>query len=173
MHRFQSVAEKGVMKRISGTVYTGAVLTFGLLWPSATAHANPPALCQYQLGDKIATIACDADPQAEPGMAGNMPVQLPPQPAPPAAFPGSGQPRGAQRYLSELDGYVHPNVSSDRLIELGNLACSARRSGVSTDAARMVLWQNLKDSGVVSNNAETGTLVHVAVDILCPEVGYP
>jgi hypothetical protein len=154
--------------------FTAAVLAPILLWPLATpAHADPPALCQYPLGDKIATIACDSDPLAEPGMAGNMPQQLPPQPAPPAASPGSLQSLGAQRYLSELDRYIHPNVSSDRLIELGNLACTARRSGVSSDDARMVLWQNLNDSGLVSNNAEAGTLVHIAIKNLCPEVGYP
>ncbi|WP_369829763.1 DUF732 domain-containing protein [Mycobacterium sp. 852002-51152_SCH6134967] len=101
-----------------------------------------------------------------------MPVQVPPQLAPPAASPGSGQSPAAQRYLSELDKYVHPNVSPGRLIELGDLACSTRRSGVSADDTRMVLWQNLKDSGVVSDNAETGTLVDVAADTLCPEVGY-
>jgi hypothetical protein len=158
----------------TGTTFAAAVLAPVLLWPSATpAHANPPALCQYPLGDKIATIPCDSDPLAEPGMAGNLPPQLPPQPAPPAASPGSGQPLAAQHYLSELDRYVHPNVSSDRLIELGNLACTTRRSGVSSDDARMVLWQNLKDSGLVSNNAETGSLVNIAVKNLCPEVGYP
>ncbi len=29
-------------------------------------------------------------------------------------------------------------------------------------------WQ-----GVMSSNAEVGSLVHAAVDTLCPEVGYP
>ena len=85
------------MKRITGTAFTGAVLAAGLLWPSATpAHANPPALCHYQLGDKIATIPCDEDPQAEPGMAGNMPGQLPPD------MPG---PDDYDRQIKQQDGW--------------------------------------------------------------------
>jgi hypothetical protein len=91
------------MKRMTGSVFTGAVLAAGLLWPSAAlAHANP-ALCQYPLGDKMVTIPCGADPQAEPGMAGNMPGQLPadmPGPAdngrPPNYGPGDGWYPGCQ-----------------------------------------------------------------------------
>lgn len=155
------------MKRIARAAQWAAALTALAFGPWAQpASANPPGLCQYGLGDRNATIACGSDPLAEPGMAGNMP-------APTAAPSGSGIAPGAQTYLSELEVYVHPKVSSNRLIELGNLACSARRSGMSSDDARMILWDNLKASGVTSSNAETGTLVHVAVDNLCPEVGYP
>lgn len=78
-----------------------------------------------------------------------------------------------QRYLAELYQYAHPSVTAARLIEVGNLACSVRRSGASSDAAREEVWRNLNAAGVVSSNAEMGTLVHVAVDNLCPEVGYP
>jgi hypothetical protein len=78
-----------------------------------------------------------------------------------------------QRYLADLYQYVHPSVTAPRLVELGNLACSVRRSGASSDDAREAVWQNLNAAGVVSSNAEMGTLVHVAVDNLCPEVGYP
>jgi hypothetical protein len=78
-----------------------------------------------------------------------------------------------QRYLSDLYQYVHPSVTAARLVELGNLACSVRRSGMSSDDAREAVWRNLDAAGVVSSNAEMGTLVHVAVDNLCPEVGYP
>jgi hypothetical protein len=78
-----------------------------------------------------------------------------------------------QRYLSDLYQYVHPSVTPARLIEMGNLACSVRRSGGSTDDARTAVWQNLNATAVVSSNAEMGTPVHVAVDNFCPEVGYP
>lgn len=78
-----------------------------------------------------------------------------------------------QRYLSDLYQYVRPSVTAARLVELGNLACSLRRSGGSIDDARTAVWQNLNAAGAVSSNAEMGTLVHVAVDNLCPEVGYP
>jgi hypothetical protein len=51
-----------------------------LVW-SPLAEANPysPSLCTYQLGGKTVTMFCSSDPQAEPGMAGNMPGQLPPE----------------------------------------------------------------------------------------------
>jgi hypothetical protein len=78
-----------------------------------------------------------------------------------------------QRYLSDLYQYVHPSVTAARLVELGNLTCSVRRSGSSADDAKNVVWQNLDSAGVVSSNAEMGTLVHVAINHLCPEVGYP
>lgn len=78
-----------------------------------------------------------------------------------------------QRYLNDLYQYVHPSVTDARLVELGNLACSVRRSGASSDDARTAVWRNLDAAGVVSSNAEMGSLVHVAVDNLCPEVGYP
>lgn len=78
-----------------------------------------------------------------------------------------------QAYLANLYLFVHPSVTAPRLVELGNLACAARRGGASSDDAREVVWQNLNAAGVVSSNAEMGTLVHVAVDSLCPEVGYP
>jgi hypothetical protein len=78
-----------------------------------------------------------------------------------------------QNYLSDLRQYVHPGVTDARLVELGNLTCSARHNGSSTDAATSVVAHNLDASGVLSSNAEIGSLVHVAIDNLCPEVGYP
>lgn len=62
------------MKRLTRIVLMGAVLAAGPLWQSLMpAQAAPGELCQYQLGDKVATIACDTDPRSQPGMAGNMP----------------------------------------------------------------------------------------------------
>lgn len=78
-----------------------------------------------------------------------------------------------QAYLADLYLLAHPSVTAPRLVELGNLACAVRRSGGSSYDARDAVWQNLNAGGVVSSNAEMGTLVHVAVDNLCPEVGYP
>lgn len=97
----------------------------------------------------------------------------PPRAPRPPGTPGSGRPSGAQRYLADLSRFVHPDVGPDRLVELGNLACSARRRGMSSDDASMAVWEELKGSGLVSNMAETGTIVSVAVENLCPEVGYP
>lgn len=82
-------------------------------------------------------------------------------------------PTAEQAYLSQLYLYAHPGVTDARLIELGNLTCSVRRSGGTTDDAKVAVWQNLSASDILSSNAEMGTLVHVAIDMLCPEVGYP
>jgi hypothetical protein len=48
-----------------------------------------------------------------------------------------------------------------------------RRSGLSTGDANVSLWKTLEGQGMLASNAEIGSLVHVAVDTLCPEVGYP
>lgn len=78
-----------------------------------------------------------------------------------------------QRFLADLYQYVHPSVTALRLVELGMVACAVRTDGGSSYDARDAVWRNLNAAGVVSSNAEMGTLVHVAVDHLCPEVGYP
>lgn len=78
-----------------------------------------------------------------------------------------------QRYLSNLRQYAHPSVTDARLVELGNLTCSVRHHGSSTDEAKGAVARNLDASGVFSSNAAIGTLVHIAIDNLCPEVGYP
>ncbi len=78
-----------------------------------------------------------------------------------------------QEYLAQLYLLAHPSVTAEWLVELGNLACTVRRAGGTTDIAKETVWLNLNAAGVVSSNADVGTLVHVAVDNLCPEVGYP
>lgn len=90
-----------------------------------------------------------------------------------AGVPTAAGQGSEQSYLSDLYTYVHPPVTDARLVDLGNLTCTVRRSGSSTDDAEMAVWQSLNQQGVVSSNAEIGTLVHVAIDNLCPEVGYP
>jgi hypothetical protein len=78
-----------------------------------------------------------------------------------------------QAFFSQVYQYVHPSVTQARLLELGYQACNVRRSGQSTDAAKSAVDRSLSAQGVVSSNAEVGSLVHVAIDTLCPEVGYP
>ena len=78
-----------------------------------------------------------------------------------------------QAFLAQVYLYAHPSVTADRLMQLGELTCAVRRSGQSTDDSKSAVWQSLQNQGVVSSNAEIGSLVHVAVDTLCPEVGYP
>jgi Protein of unknown function (DUF732) len=78
-----------------------------------------------------------------------------------------------QGFFSQIYLIAHPSLTGPRLLELGYQTCSVRRSGQSTDDAKVAVWQSLNAQGVVSSNAEIGSLVHVAIDTLCPEVGYP
>lgn len=91
----------------------------------------------------------------------------------PVAQADPGYTMAEQRYLASLYPLAHPSVTDARLVELGNLTCAVRRGGSSTNEAKAAVMRNLDTSGVLSSNAEIGTLVHVAVDNLCPEVGYP
>lgn len=76
-------------------------------------------------------------------------------------------------FLNEVYPYAHPQVSPEVLMQLGHQACGVRRSGGSTGDAKVSIWNSLSAQGVVSSNAEIGSLVHAAVDTLCAEVGYP
>ncbi|CDQ43181.1 DUF732 domain-containing protein [Mycolicibacterium neoaurum] len=78
-----------------------------------------------------------------------------------------------QAFISQIYLTAHPSVKVQSLLEFGHLACSVRHSGKSSDEAKIVIWESLDAQGVVSSMAEMGSLVHVAVDTLCPEVGYP
>jgi|GEM_PF-6779775 len=87
------------MKKV---IFTAALLLFGpVVYQSAPlAHAGPYDVCQYQLGDKVVSIACGSDPLAEPGIAGNLPGSAGrdpglPQPTTPGLPPG----------YSEADGW--------------------------------------------------------------------
>jgi hypothetical protein len=78
-----------------------------------------------------------------------------------------------QNFYSQVYLYAHPSLTDARLLELGYQACAVRRSGLSTGNAKVSLWKTLEGQGMLASNAEIGSLVHVAVDTLCPEVGYP
>jgi hypothetical protein len=91
----------------------------------------------------------------------------------PAASATPGTTTAEQNFYSEVYLYAHPPVTEQRLLQLGYQACAVRRAGGDSDEAKSVLWRSLYNQGVLSAQAEVGSLVHVAVDTLCPEVGYP
>ncbi|WP_158019453.1 DUF732 domain-containing protein [Mycolicibacter sinensis] len=82
---------------------------------------------------------------------------------------------GERQYLAEVDQYLLPPRPTDVvMLRVGNQACQVRRSGGSSDDAKGVIWDTLEDgSSRRFGGAEVGSIVHVAVDNLCPEVGYP
>ena len=94
------------------------------------------------------------------------------------AFMASGTPESQAdspdvNFLNAVYPYAHPPVSPQGLIQLGYRACATRRAGGSTSDAKVAVYEVLDAQGVLSSNAEIGSLVHAAVDTLCPEVGYP
>ena len=91
----------------------------------------------------------------------------------PSAGADPGSTAAEQNFYSQVYLYAHPSLTDARLLELGYQACAVRRSGLSTGDAKVSLWKRLEGQGMLASNAEIGSLVHVAVDTLCPEVGYP
>ena len=77
-----------------------------------------------------------------------------------------------QQYLSDLKQYDHPAISDMELVGLGNQACAALRSGTSSEDEGYNIQMLLIKSGVNASHAETGGLVHAAVDHLCIDVPY-
>ena len=59
-----------------------------------------------------------------------------------------------QDFYSQVYLSVHPSVTGPRLLELGNLTCSVRRSGQSTNDAKVAVYKSLIAQGVVSASAE-------------------
>lgn len=96
-----------------------------------------------------------------------------------AATPATAEPfasgPGERQYLAEVDQYLLlPRPTDDVMLRAGHQACQVRRSGGSSDDAKRIIWNTLEDGGSrYFGGAEVGSVVHVAVDNLCPEVGYP
>lgn len=80
-----------------------------------------------------------------------------------------------RQFLAEVDQYLlRPRPTDVVVLKAGKQACQVRRSGGSSDDAKRLIWDTLEDGGSRRfGGAEVGSVVHVAVDNLCPEVGYP
>ena len=76
-------------------------------------------------------------------------------------------------FLTEAYQYAHPQVSPQFLVQLGHEACAVRRAGGDSGDAKVAISKTLWAQGFDATGAEVGSLVHAAVDTLCPEVGYP
>ena len=95
--------------------------------------------------------------------------------APSAGAEPYGNTPAERQFLAEADQYLlRPRPTDKLLLELGYQACAVRRSGGSSDDAKVAIWNTWDSSGIRSAaGVEVGSLVHVALDNLCPEVGYP
>ena len=79
-----------------------------------------------------------------------------------------------QEFLSTgVGSHMYLRATDVTLIKLGYQACAVRRSGMSSDDAKAEVWKTLDGMGIEAAGAVVGSLVHAAVDTLCPEVGYP
>lgn len=75
------------------------------------------------------------------------------------------------QYLADLHQplMVHPQIPDSGLIAVGHDVCGWVSSGMSDTEARDHLLDRLGHAGVANtSNAEAGTLVHYAVQDLCP-----
>ena len=65
---------------------------------------------------------------------------------------------------------AHPPLTPAGLVSMGHQACSDIASGGSPDIEKDKLGTSLLNQGVAASRAETGTLVHFALQDLCPSV---
>ena len=95
--------------------------------------------------------------------------------APCAGAEPYGDTAAERQFLVEADQYLlRPRPTDVFVLQLGQQACQVRRSGGTSDEAKVAIWNTWEASGIrPAAGAEVGSLVHVAVDNLCPEVGYP
>jgi hypothetical protein len=77
------------------------------------------------------------------------------------------------QFLAHLksSGVVHPALSDSDLLLDGRMACiEVGKEGLPPDSARIWIVHDLEGRGVPANYAAAGTLVHYALQDLCPEV---
>jgi len=84
-------------------------------------------------------------------------------------------PAGADdnQFLAHLksSGLVHPALSDSDLLLHGRMACiEVGKVGMPPDSARVWIYNDLQVRGFPPNYAAAGTLVHYALQDLCPEV---
>jgi hypothetical protein len=84
--------------------------------------------------------------------------------------PGSVAPD--QRFLADVMSYMIPPWPSDETTQLGHRVCADMAKGVSADAERNTLVMDLLRQGIQASNAQVGTMVHLAVQDLCPQIPY-
>ena len=76
----------------------------------------------------------------------------------------------ANQYLADLHspGMAHPSIPDSGLLAIGNDVCAKVSGGATDTAARDWLVDHLAHGGYQASNAEAGTVVHYAIQDLCP-----
>lgn len=80
-----------------------------------------------------------------------------------------------QQYLAQADQYLpRPRPTDVVILKVGQQVCQVRRSGGPINDAKVAAWNTWNSFGVVTiSNAVIGSLIHLPIDTMCPEVGYP
>jgi hypothetical protein len=80
----------------------------------------------------------------------------------------------ANQYLADLHspGMAHPSIPDSGLLAIGNDVCAKVSGGATDTAARDWLVDHLAHGGYQASNAEAGTVVHYALQDLCPGAGH-
>lgn len=167
------------MNRLLSTALAAAAVVIGGVAVDAPAGATPPCRTNWDLGP---------DGQCRPIYSTPINGYDPYDPSgdgflrgfgPDSSWEGSqptitNQASAEQRYVlqaSTLASLRHPDKV---ILDVGYLACSVRRNGQSSDQAKVAVSNKLSRTyKVLVPGAVAGSLVHMAVDNLCPEVGYP
>lgn len=78
------------------------------------------------------------------------------------------------QYLADLHspGMARPAIPDSGLLAIGNDVCGKLSGGATSDTARDWLVGHLAHGGYQASNAEAGTVVHYALQDLCPGAGH-
>ncbi|MUL48214.1 DUF732 domain-containing protein [Mycobacterium sp. CBMA293] len=87
-----------------------------------------------------------------------------------AADPGAVSPD--QRFLADIMSYMIPPWPGDETMQLGHRVCTDMATGVTADTERDKLVNGLLLRNIQASNAAVGTMVHFAVQDLCPQIPY-
>lgn len=86
------------------------------------------------------------------------------------ADPGTVSPD--QHFLADIMSYMIPPWPGGETSQLGHRVCTDMATGVTADAERNAIVDDLFRRNILASNADVGTMVHFAVQDLCPQIPY-
>jgi hypothetical protein len=90
----------------------------------------------------------------------------------PAALADPGAVSPDQRFLADIMSYMIPPWPGGETSQLGHRVCADMATGVTADAERNAIVDDLLRRNILASNADVGTMVHFAVQDLCPQIPY-
>lgn len=77
-----------------------------------------------------------------------------------------------QLFLRDVMSYMVPPWPGDETTHMGHRVCADMAAGTTADAERNTLVAELLRRNIQASNADVGTMVHLAVQDLCPQIPY-